>query len=248
MKAILSDIHGNLEALRAVLEDIDRQPVEAIYCLGDVVGYGPDPCACLDLAMTWGVVLRGNHDDAAVYGDEDFNPVAQQALQWTRGQLEEPVPSPEAAVRRWDFLAVRPVCHTEGDAQFVHASPRDPLYEYVLPVDANDERVMRALFGRVQRLCFQGHTHIPGVFAEVRGFISPEEAGHAYHLGEGKALINVGSVGQPRDGDWRACYALFDGETIRFRRVEYDVDATALKILKASGLPASLADRLFRGE
>ena len=247
MKAILSDIHGNLEALQAVLEDVARHRVEAIYCLGDVVGYGPNPRECLEAAMAWDVVLLGNHDHAAMVGPEDFHPVAERALLWSRAQLDAPVPSPSDAAQRWAFLGDRPVLHREGDRLFVHASARDPLWEYVFPEDADDAERMQALFTRVAHLCFQGHTHVPGIFTEGPDFITPQQADHAYRPTTEKAMINVGSVGQPRDGDWRACYVLLDGDTIRFRRVEYDVDTTVAKIHATPKLPCWLGDRLLVG-
>src|SRR5262249_4630923 len=135
MKAIISDIHSNLEALQAVLDDIAQQGVEEIICLGDILGYGPDPCACLDLAMDWKVVLMGNHDHAVLFEPKDFNPVAEQATLWTRRQLESIRVDEETAERRWQFLAERPLGHTDGDVLYVHGSPRSPLNEYVFPND-----------------------------------------------------------------------------------------------------------------
>jgi predicted phosphodiesterase len=247
MKAILSDVHGNLEALHAVLEDVSRYPVEAIYCLGDLVGYGPNPRECLEAAMTWDLVLLGNHDHAALVGPEDFNPMAERALLWARGQLDEPVPCPETAQRRWDFMRERPGWYGADDLLFVHASARDPMWEYVFPEDVLDPVKMRALFAWVAQWCFQGHTHMPGVFTESLGFLTPHQLADTYRLGRGKAMINVGSVGQPRDGDWRACYVLFDGDTVHFRRVEYDVDTTVSKIHAIDGLPDWLGDWLRAG-
>jgi diadenosine tetraphosphatase ApaH/serine/threonine PP2A family protein phosphatase len=248
MKAILSDIHGNLEALRAVLADIAHHGAEVIYCLGDVVGYGPDPRACLDLARTWPVVLLGNHDHGISAGPDDFNVEAARALLWTAGQLQQPVPSPQAAEERLAFLASLPFQHCEGDFFFVHASPRDPLFEYIFPEDTFDRNKMQALFSCVDRYCFQGHTHVPGVFSEALTFRDPPQLGYEYRLGQEKVMVNVGSVGQPRDGDWRACYVLLEDDWIFFRRVEYDVQATVAKIRAIVDLPPRLADRLLRGE
>ena len=247
MKAILSDVHGNLEALQAVLEDVSRRPVEDVYCLGDVVGYGPNPRECLALAMSWPVVLLGNHDHAAAFGLEGFNPAAGRAILWTRGQLGAPTPSQEAADERWAFLKGRPERHQEGDFLFVHGSPRDPLREYVMPHDVWCWAKMQALFALVGRYCFQGHTHLPGVFTESCRFVSAQATGDGYRLGGEKVMVNVGSVGQPRDGDWRACYVLLDGDAVRFRRVEYDVQTTARKIHEVAELDDSLGDRLREG-
>jgi diadenosine tetraphosphatase ApaH/serine/threonine PP2A family protein phosphatase len=176
----------------------------------------------------------------------NFNPTAEQALAWTSAQVDAPVPTAEAALRL-GFLATRPQRHVEGDLLFVHGSARDPVHEYVFPDDVYDPDKMRNIFDRVPRWCFQGHTHMAGVFTEALEFRSQAELGEVYRLGAGKAMVNVGSVGQPRDGDWRACYALLDGEVVRFRRVEYDVDQTVRKMHADPGLPASLGDRLRRG-
>jgi diadenosine tetraphosphatase ApaH/serine/threonine PP2A family protein phosphatase len=248
MKAVLSDIHGNLEALQAVLADIARHPVEAIYCLGDTVGHGgPNPRECLDLALAWPVVLLGNHDQAVRLDPVNYGPVAYRAIRWAARQLEAPVPTPEAAQRRAEFLAARPRSHTEGDFLFVHGSARNPVHEYVYPEDIYYERKMAAIFAAVGRYCFQGHTHLPGLFTEDRWFWSPEEVGSVYRLGGRKTLVNVGSVGQPRDGDWRACYVLLEGDTIFFRRVEYDIDTTIRKIRDIDDLDDFLGDRLGDG-
>src|SRR5262245_37714843 len=230
MKAFISDIHANFEALQAVLEDIARHNVEAIYCLGDVVGYGPNPRECVDHVMRCKVCLLGNHDQAAVFDPSNFNPAAQQAIFWTREQLEANVPNRQAMQRRWDFLGELPRTHREGDLLFVHGSPRNPINEYVFPEDVYNVRKIEALFALIERNCFQGHTHLPGIFLESKEFYSPEEVNQVFPLDARKTMCNVGSVGQPRDGDWRACYVLFDGEAIRYRRVEYDVETTIQKI------------------
>jgi diadenosine tetraphosphatase ApaH/serine/threonine PP2A family protein phosphatase len=252
MKAILSDIHSNLEALQAVLEDAARHGAQEFYCLGDVVGYGPNPRECLDLAMRWGVVLRGNHEQAVLSGPAGFNPVAELATFWTQEQLSAPVPDRQAADARWEFLRTRPASHQEGGLLFTHASPRDPVNDYLFPHDTYDLRKMQDIFARVGHCCFHGHTHLPGIFAEVLAggvcqFFSPEQLGYAYRLGGRKALCNVGSVGQPRDTDWRACYVLLDGDTVHFRRVEYDVETTFRKIKDTPGLDDALGERLLLG-
>jgi len=231
MKAILSDIHGNLEALQAVLDDILRHPVEAIFCLGDLVGYGPNPRECVDLAMRWQVILLGNHDQALLVGAEGFGLTAGRSIDWTRQQLQVPVPNRPAAERRWAFLKGLAQRHEEDGFLFVHGSARNPLNEYVFPEDIYNEQKMGRLFALVERYCFQGHTHVPGIFTEQASddlyqFNSPEEFDYAYRLDGRKTLVNVGSVGQPRDGDWRACYVLLDGDSVRFRRVEYDIETT----------------------
>src|SRR5437588_7503109 len=119
MKAIISDIHANLEALQAVWADLTRQGVTEVYCLGDVVGYGPNPRECLEMVMKCKVCLMGNHDQAALFDPTDFNPVAERAILWTRQQLEAPVPNRQAADRRWEFLAERPRLHRAAEGLFV---------------------------------------------------------------------------------------------------------------------------------
>jgi predicted phosphodiesterase len=247
MKAIISDIHANLEALQAVWADITRQGVTEVYCLGDVVGYGPNPRECLEMVMKCKVCLMGNHDQAALFDPTDFNPVAERAILWTRAQLESPIPNRQAADRRWEFLAERPRLHREEEYLFVHGSASNPLNEYVFPEDIYKPQKMDRLFAAVKRYCFQGHTHVPGVFTQSLEFYSPEDVGSVYPLDGGKLLCNVGSVGQPRDGDPRACYVLLDGESIKYQRVEYDVETVIKKIYAVPELNKTLGDRLRHG-
>jgi predicted phosphodiesterase len=247
VKALISDIHSNLEALEAVLEDIGKHNVEAIYCLGDIVGYGPNPCECVDLVMQCPVVLLGNHDQGAMFDPDGFNPSAERAIFWTRAQLESPGEDRHKKERRWEFLAERPRTHREDNFLYVHGSARNPLNEYVFPEDIYNQRKMERIFALVDRYCFQGHTHVPGVFTENLQFHAPDEIDYAYKLNSTKTLCNVGSVGQPRDGDWRACYVLLDDSTIRYRRVEYDVDTTIRKIYEVPDLENFLGDRLRDG-
>lgn len=239
--ALISDIHSNLEALQAVMKDIGTQQVDKIYCLGDIIGYGPNPKECIDEVMGLPVVILGNHDQGAMFDPEGFNPGAERAIFWTRSQLEN------SDEKRWEFLAERPRIHREEHCLYVHGSARNPLNEYVFPEDIYNPRKMERIFAYVERYCFQGHTHVPGIFTESLQFYSPEDVDHLYNLDGRKTLINVGSVGQPRDGDWRACYVLFDGQTIRFRRVEYDIDTTVKKIYDIPDLENFLGDRLREG-
>jgi diadenosine tetraphosphatase ApaH/serine/threonine PP2A family protein phosphatase len=251
VKAIISDIHSNLEALQAVLKDIEKHKVEEIYCLGDVVGYGPNPCECLDLVMRCKVVLLGNHDQGAIWDPDGFNGPAERAIFWTRAVLEASGQSKVLREKRWEFLNERPRTFKENGFLFVHGSARNPLNEYVFPEDIYNARKMERIFALVERYCFQGHTHVPGIFTEQRDdlyqFHSPEEVDYVYKLDGRKTLCNVGSVGQPRDGDWRACYVLLDGDTIRYRRVEYDIDTTVKKIYAVPDLENFLGDRLRDG-
>ena len=248
MRAIISDVHGNLEALQAVLKDIAQHPIEAIYCLGDIVGYGPNPRECLELVMSkCARTLLGNHDQAALFDPPNFNKNAERAILWTRSQLETPAPSRQAMEKRWEFLGELPRTHREENTLFVHGSPRNPVNEYIFPEDIYNQRKMEAIFRLVEKRCFQGHTHVPGVFTEALAFFSPDEIDYVYRGDGSRLLCNVGSVGQPRDGDWRACYVLLDGDSIRYRRVEYDVETTISKIREVPELDNSLADRLRQG-
>lgn len=248
-RALISDIHGNLEALRAVLLDIRAQGITDIYCLGDIVGYGPNPCECVDEVMSkCAVTIQGNHDLAAIFDPNGFNPVALRAIYWTRERLDSQG-GPSIIQKRWDFLGTLQTMRKEGDIWFVHGSPRDPTNEYVFPEDAYNQRKMEALFSRFPKYCFQGHTHLPGIF--VAGgeyeFVRPDECNYEYRLGGQRLMVNVGSVGQPRDDDPRACYVVLTDELITYRRVEYDCAATANKIYGIPDLDRMLGDRLRSG-
>ncbi|HVW00220.1 MAG TPA: metallophosphoesterase family protein [Planctomycetaceae bacterium] len=266
MKAIISDIHGNLEALEAVLADVRQQGIRDLYCLGDVVGYGPNPRECIDLVMDARVCLLGNHDQGALFDPDGFNPGAERAIFWTRKQLESG--DPQRNQIRWEFLGECPRTHREGKLLFVHGSARNPLNEYVFPEDIYNQRKMERIFSLVDHYCFQGHTHVPGVFTENLNFYSPEELSFQYQLGNEKVLVNVGSVGQPRNGDPRASYVVLDdgpqgsGDSasngnsggssggapkLTFRRVEYDVEKTIAKIYAIPELDNFLGDRLRDG-
>lgn len=248
-KAIISDIHGNLEALEAVLADIRSQGITDIYCLGDIVGYGPNPRECIDCVMeNCKVVLLGNHDQGAMFDPDGFNQSAERAIFWTRAQLEHSPEPRQVRERRWEFLAERPRIHKEDGYLYVHGSARNPLNEYVFPEDIYNQRKMERIFALVERYCFQGHTHVPGIFTEDLHFYSPEDIDHVFKLDGRKTLCNVGSVGQPRDGNWRACYVVLDDDnTIHFRRVEYDWQKTRDKIYGIPELDRFLGERLGEG-
>ncbi len=247
-RALISDIHANLESLEAVLEDIRQQGVEEIYCLGDIVGYGPNPVECVDLVRRHcRKTIMGNHDQGALFDPEGFNAVAEQAIFWTRDQLERPVGSSQQMAERWDFLGELPLRIEEDGVLYVHGSPRNPLNEYVFPDDIYNPKKLERLFSLFPRLCFHGHTHVPGVFTPRPEFFSPEDVEYEFPLGQEKLMVNVGSVGQPRDGDARACYVILEEDRIRFRRVEYPVEKTIEKIYAIPELDNSLGDRLRLG-
>jgi diadenosine tetraphosphatase ApaH/serine/threonine PP2A family protein phosphatase len=157
----------------------------------------------------------------------------------------------ELRERRAQFLMSRPRCHQEGPLLFVHGSPRNHLNEYVFPEDIYNPRKMGRIAETFEGSCFNGHTHVPGVFVEAAPgaweFYSPADLGRVYRLDGRRTICNVGSVGQPRDGDWRACYVLLDGDEVRFRRVKYDVRTTVRKIYAIPELENFLGDRLRTG-
>lgn len=246
-RALISDIHSNLEALEAVLADIRQQGIDQIYCLGDIIGYGPNPRECIDLVMKCQMCLLGNHDQGALFDPEGFNTGAERAIFWTRAQLEANVGDPAAAARRWEFLGELPRNRREDPFLFVHGSARNPLNEYVFPEDIYNPKKMEKIFSLIDRYCFQGHTHVPGVFTQGLSFFSPEDVGHQYRLGDEKAMVNVGSVGQPRDGDPRSCYVVLEDNLIQFRRVDYDKEKTMRKILDTPDLDDFLGRRLLEG-
>ncbi len=247
-RALISDVHANLDALREVLNDIRSQGITEVYCLGDVIGYGPNPVECLDeVRRVCKVTILGNHDQAALFDPDGFNPVALAAVYWTRDQLEN-APGNQAMInRRWDWLGELPRMHSDNGLTFVHGSPREPTNEYVFPEDVYNQRKMDALFGRIEKYCFQGHTHIPGVFTQSGEFITPEDCNNVFRLTSDKIMVNVGSVGQPRDGNPKSCYVIVTDDALFFRRVEYPVDETANKIYAIPELDNSLGDRLKAG-
>jgi predicted phosphodiesterase len=247
-RAIISDIHGNLEALQTVLAHIKEQYVDEIFCLGDVIGYGPRPCECLDAVMANSkVALLGNHDQGALFDPEGFNTGAERAIFWTRDQLEAIKGDRDQVDARWDFLGGLPRIHRDGEWLYVHGSPRNPVNEYVFPEDIYNQKKMEKLFSLVTHGCFQGHTHVPGVFTESRNFVTPEETNYAFDVTDQKFMVNVGSVGQPRDGDPRACYVVQEDDRLTFHRVEYDIDVTADLIYGTPELDNFLGDRIKQG-
>jgi len=227
--------------------EIDKEKVDQIYCLGDLIGYGPNPLECIDLLMARKCIcLLGNHDQATLFDPEGFNAVAEQAIFWTRQQLEDC--EDVKATKRWDFLGELPRVHREDDTIFVHGSPRNPLNEYVFHDDIFDERKMERIFSIVPRYSFQGHTHVPGIFTEHREFFAPSDVDNRYVLaGNQKVMINVGSVGQSRDRDPRACFVIQEDNVLHFRRVEYPFEETIMKIVAIQDLDNKLGYRLRAG-
>ena len=236
--AVVSDVHSNIVAFEAILAKVGA--VDAIWHLGDVVGYGPEPDAVVERLATLGAIgVRGNHDAAAAGGTEIewFNPDARAAMEWTRTAISE-------TTRTW--LAALPVRRLEGDFTLVHGSPRDPIWEYV-----TSAALARAGLSAIStEHGLHGHTHVPIAFTMVDGRMRTlvPRAGNTVALGEGRTFLNPGSVGQPRDGDPRASCLVLDIEarTATWERAAYDVDAVGAA-MRAAGLPPRLADRLRIG-
>ncbi|MCK4274856.1 MAG: metallophosphoesterase family protein [Dehalococcoidales bacterium] len=239
--AILADIHANLAAFEAVLGDIEKKGgVDEIWCLGDIVGYGPDPCRCIELLRKYNhVCVIGNHDLAAIGKMElsYFNPYAATACQWTSGQLS----GDDIA-----YLEGLPLTIEKGEFLLAHGSPAEPALEYVMSTS-----IAARNFSFFQLpYCLVGHTHVPAAFREEEGEclsvkFSP---GIGMVLGKSRMIINPGGVGQPRDGDPRASYAIYDdeGRILRLYRIPYDISATQDKMMQA-GLPVHLITRLEAG-
>jgi len=248
-RAIVSDIHGNLVAFEAVLRDIERAKVQEVVCLGDVVGYGARPKECIDFVrkyFAWS--LRGNHEEGLLDPKEAerFSHRASDALLWTRELLTDPGDAENAD--RVDFVNAMPEKEQIDDMLFCHGSPRLLVNEYCYPdLGQRHPERLRVIFEILEHVVFVGHTHIPGVISEDGSFATPADLGNEYEIGAQKAVINVGSVGQPRDRNLRASYALLDGDTVIFRRVQYDIEIAANKIYAVEELDDGLGDRLFEG-
>jgi predicted phosphodiesterase len=238
--AVVSDVHANLHALEAVLAAVERARPDAVWCLGDVVGYGPQPSSCCSLTERHATLgLVGNHDLGAIgrLGLHDFSPEAADAARWTAGAL--------TAEARSYLEGLQPTAVTEHAALY-HASPREPVWEYVL----GPESAQAALADAPRPLVLVGHTHVAmavGLRETIEGGLAPE--GTDIDLGSAERwLLNPGSVGQPRDGDPRAAWLLLDLDAGRaeFRRCSYPVERTQQEI-RAAGLPEQLAERLAEG-
>jgi len=239
--AIIADIHANLAALRAVLEDIERQGgVEEIWCLGDIIGYGPDPHECIELLRQHKhVCVAGNHDRAAIGKLDlaDFNPDAAAACRWTAHEL-----LPEDI----QYLESLPLRMEKDGFTLTHGSPREPIWEYVISTSIAEQN-----FHFFQTpYCLVGHSHVPMVFRDEDGSctFSRWSANVGLALGKIRLIINPGGVGQPRDGDPQASYAIYDSEAriIRLHRLPYDINATQARMME-KGLPVRLAMRLSYG-
>lgn len=252
--AIISDVHGNFEAMKTVLEDIQTRNVDEIYCLGDVIGYGPSPIECLEHALEHcEFILLGNHEEGVLEGALGVHYIAKDAIDWTRTQLKPSFLSRPKTRQLWEQLKKLPITYTYNRFLFVHGSPRDPTYEYILPKDAEDPfggvpKKIQEIFEQIDHVCFVGHSHKPGIMTQKSKWYTPDEFDGVWTLKEGeKVVCNVGSVGQPRDKDNRACYVTVADNEICYHRVEYDFTKTQEKIRAISELDNILADRLETG-
>jgi len=236
--AVLSDIHANLAALEAVRDDMP--PVDEVWVLGDIVGYGPQPNEVIAALQEIGArSVMGNHDGAAI-GQVDvswFNPDAARAIRWTGEVIDDNARA---------YLGTLPEVRRDGDLTAVHGSPRDPTWEYITGPDVATANL--ALFDT--RICLHGHTHVPIVFRAGEGSAEVVSArpGAPVTIAEGRLLLNPGSVGQPRDGDPASSYVVIDTEAgnAEFHRVSYDIDRTQ-RLMRDADLPARLVERLRYG-
>jgi len=239
--AVISDIHGNLEALNAVLKDIKKRRADVIVCLGDVVGYYPDPGRCIELITDHAnLCVAGNHDYAAIgmTDTSSFTYYALAAIEWTRERLTKDDK---------EYLMALPLTFEHDDLFFTHSSPAEPSkFSYVLP--DNEESVFNAFKNLTHRISFIGHTHWPSILSKEADEIILHSGSSIEIREECSYLINVGSVGQPRDYDPRSCYALYDTKkkTLSLRRIKYNYRVTQKKI-RENNLPAFLAERLEKG-
>ncbi len=266
LTAILSDLHSNLPALVTAIRDARARGVRRYVCCGDVIGYGARPRECLKLVMTLcvpgardvetgapledGLCLLGNHEHALLHSPEDFNPKARAAIEWTRDALNGGEDR-ELRYAMWDFLSAIEPAAVDELAMYAHGSPRDPVREYLLPRDIENHAKMDACFAAMQRdVCFVGHSHVPAIYYEDHEYFLPKGTAGPYDLDlrpGHRAIVNVGSVGQPRDGDNRLSYVVFDGREITFVRLEYDHELAARQIRAEAQLPDYLAERLAIG-
>jgi diadenosine tetraphosphatase ApaH/serine/threonine PP2A family protein phosphatase len=246
--AIVSDVHSNLEALEAVLEDAAANRCTDVLCLGDLIGYGPNPRQVMGIALDrFRFTLMGNHEEGVLFQPVGFNWKAEASAWWTKDQLRSRRYPGDENTSYWRYLERLPRYIEEGDVLYVHASPLDPTKEYVMPEACYNKEYMKLLFSKIRRVAFGGHTHLPGIFFHNKPFLPQEKISGPFSVVGGKFFVNVGSVGQPRDGDTRACYVIFDGYFVEFRRVEYDFRKTARKIKHIKRLPNALGARLSLG-
>lgn len=252
MQAIIADVHSNLEAFTAVLEDIKKKGITEIISLGDLIGYGPNPVESILLSLEHNIInLYGNHELALFKDKTNFNPAAQKAIDWTKEVIRNNRTHP-GIKSFFDNLAYE---YQNEDIIYTHGSPKGVIDEYVIKKDdffkltpavkAN----LKDNFELVKHIGFIGHTHIPYVCTSELYLVHPEwQEYQPYPLLPGtKTIVNPGSVGQPRDKDPRACYATFDGNTVTHYRIEYEIEKTISKMQGNLALDKILWMRLRKG-
>ena len=230
MLAILSDIHANLEALQAVMHDIECRKIDQIYCLGDIVGYGPDPSACVDHCKSYQLCIAGNWDKFvgnSIGDKESHTDRLREQHTWARSHLSED---------QVNFLATLNTFHTQERLSFAHGSPLDHVNGYVFPEAIYEQGQMGKLFDAFDGIFICGHTHLPGVHRKTN-YYEPASIENRFVPDGQPAIVNVGSVGQPRDNDSRACYVVYDGDCFEFIRLDYDIETTKQKIRDLGWLP-----------
>ena len=254
--ALISDIHSNIEALSAVWKDIEQNGCDKVYCLGDIVGYGPNPEQCIDIIMhKCDICTMGNHDFGVVKMPFGFNRFARASIEWTKTRLKPGILSLKKR-KVWKWIDSLPHTHEENNVSYLHASPLDPIMDYVKEADVQDMGLgigekIKDIFSKIQRLCFIGHTHKPAVITDDYQYIIPEELDDYTQTldPERKYLINIGTVGPHRDKINTACYLVFDEENrITYRRIPYDYETTIKKIEKIEEVDNRLGERLREGK
>lgn len=243
--AVISDLHSNLEATIAVLEDIQNSGINEIYCLGDVIGYGPNPNELLNLTEKFIFTITGNHDEAVLNGKglNYFNPIAAQAVLWTREEISYPHVSKELSEKNNRCLQNMLRKEHKDKFLFAHGSAISNM-EYIFNYE-DTLQSFKYMEENSLSVCFVGHTHRPGIFVEGEMDMIPYDANDNHTIEEEKKMIvNVGSVGQSRDNNRNACYLVVENNRIYYRRVKYDVDKTIGKIYKIDRLNNYLGDRL----
>ena len=247
MYSIISDIHGNLEALEAVLGAISTRDASRIVCLGDLVGYGPDSAECVRRSADWEVVVRGDWDLAVLDRDLSlWGPHLASHLTWLFGCFDA---ASDAELLKEILQSYRSSFQAAG-CSFYHGSPRD-VREWIFPEDVHQPQKLDRIADACGPLCVVGHSHIPGVFRRVAtgiwDFIQPVEGERYEAAAAEKTIVTAGSVGQPRDGDPRACFLTCDQDALTFHRISYDVQATRNKILAKPEIADMHGERLLEG-
>ena len=251
MYAIISDIHGNYDALSTVFKDIEEHNIDDVICLGDIVGYGPEPEKCIDLIeKRCRCVIRGNHDHALIKGPVGFSFLAHEAIKCIEKRMKPHLFS-FTKKKRWKFIKNLPYGMEEGETLYVHASPREPLNEYIFGDNTFmfSPESLEENFSLIEKYCFVGHTHHPVIILDDFKCIYPYGEKFEYEIPKDrKSIVNIGSVGQPRDRDNRSSYVIVDEAKVIYRRISYDITAVIEKIEAISCIDNRCGTRLLEGK